>query len=402
MFKVADGYYVKWSIPQEMRPFYAWADILVRKMMDKMPHKSGWEVGKEMALAAAQWLPLNPFESEDPLLSLVPDFLSPFAEVGANTNAFGGKIYDDMAFKSESVVKEIPAYRKATEKTGKVYVDVAKFLNDVSGGDEVVKGSININPAIVEHLVEGFGGGIYDFAKMMISLPSLILSDEPMQVKDIPFVNKVLLSVDETNMYSHTNEAFYYYKDIADNAKRVEAEYRKSDDPSRADAYRQEEDWRIYMLYKQYEADFKAVKDKLEKALDKEEEALLKQEQNVLREMFLNDIATGKDLDPIFAMKEGLKERDKRAREAMKPYNDAEKLRKERKKQQDLDGTIAAAEKRDSIKQTPQYQRAKAEREAIKEFNKRIDSLGLMPSRAQRDSLRNEILNDYEEFKENE
>jgi hypothetical protein len=156
------------------------------------------------------------------------------------------------------------------------------------------------------------------------------------------------------------------------------------------------------MLYKQYEADFKAVKDKLEKALDKEEEALLKQEQNVLREMFLNDIATGKDLDPIFAMKEGLKERDKRAREAMKPYNDAEKLRKERKKQQDLDGTIAAAEKRDSIKQTPQYQRAKAEREAIKEFNKRIDSLGLMPSRAQRDSLRNEILNDYEEFKENE
>lgn len=396
LVKVADGYYFKWSIPQEMRPFYAWADILVRKMMGKMPHKSGKDVGKEMALAASQWLPVNPFEAEDPLLSLIPDFASPLAEIKANTNAFGGKIYDDMAFKSEGVVKEIPAYRKATEKTGDIYVDISEFLNDVSGGDEVTKGMININPAIMEHLIEGYGGGIYDFAKMMVSIPSMILSDDPVQIKEIPFVNKVILSVDETNMYSHTNEAFFHYKDIADNAKRVEKEYRESDDPSRADDYQKEEDWRVYLLYKQYEADFKNVKERLDNAVDKEEEDLLKQEQNVLREMFLNDIAKGDLPEVTFQIREDIKRIDKEIKEAMKPVSDANKERLEKKNAGDVDGMLKAIEKRDSLKETPEYRKAEEMKADLKEIKRQLEELGTVTRSSQRDSVIGEIQKNYD------
>ena len=396
LVKIADGYYFKWSIPQEMRPFYAWADILVRKMMGKMPHKSGKEVGKEMALAASQWLPVNPFDAEDPLLSIIPDFLSPLAEIMANTNAFGGKIYDDMTFKPEGVVKKIPAYRKATEKTGDIYVDISEFLNDVSGGDEATKGQININPAIMEHLIEGYGGGLYDFAKMMVSIPSMILSDDPVQVKEIPFVNKVILSVDETNMYSHTNEAFRHYKDVADNAKRVEKEYRQSDDPSRADAYREEEDWRIYLLYKEYEKDFKDVKERLDNAVDKEEEKLLKQEQNVLREMFLDDISKGDIPEVTFQIREDVKRIDKEVKAVMKPVTEANKERLERRNAGDVDGMLEAIERRDSLKETPEYKRAEELNKDLKKIKQQLKELGLVTRGSQRDSVIGELQMNYD------
>ena len=396
LVKVADGYYFKWSLPQEMRPFYAWADILVRKMMGKSKHKSGFEVGKEIALTASQWLPVNPFEAEDPPLSLMPDFASPLAELKANQNAFGGKIYDDMPYKSEGVVKEIPAYRKATERTGAVYVDIAEFLNNVSGGNEVEKGAININPAMVEHLVEGYGGGIYDFAKLMVSVPSMIFGDEPVEVKKIPFVNKVILSADETNMYSHTNEAFYHYRDVADNAKRVEKEYRESDDPSRADAYRNEEDWRIYLLYKQYEQDFKDVKEKLDNAVDKEEEDLLKQEQNVLREMFLDDIAKGDIPEVTFQIREDVKRFDKEIKAIMKPVTEANKERLERKNAGDIDGMLKAIERRDSLKDTPEYKRAEELNADLKVIKQQLKELGTVTKGIQRDSVVGELQKNYD------
>ena len=303
LFKMGDNYYFKWSLPQEMRPFYATADILVSKAMGKTPHKNA---GAEILLSMAEWLPVNPFGTEDPLLALVPDAFAPLAEIKANQNSFGGKIYDDMSYRSEEVVENIPAYRKGTSKTGKIYVDMAEFLNDISGGDEVKKGAININPAIVEHLVEGYGGGIYDFGKMIIGIPGLIdeaVWGEGVEVRDIPFVNKVLLSTDETNMYSHTNDAFNYYRGVSDNAQRIEKEYFTSDDPARAEAYRQEDDWRIHLLYKQYEEDFKDFRKQLDEAVDKTEISLLREQQNAVREQLLNDIANGVQPDPLFEAK---------------------------------------------------------------------------------------------------
>ena len=211
-----------------------------------------------------------------------------------------------MSYKSKDVAKEIPAYRKGTSKTGKIYVDMTEFLNDISGGDEVKKGAININPAIVEHLVEGYGGGIYDFGKMIIGIPRLIdeaMWGEGVEVRDIPFVNKVLLSTDETNMYSHTNDAFNYYRGVSDNAQRIEKEYFTSDDPARAEAYRQEDDWRIHLLYKQYEEDFKDFRKQLDEAVDETEISLLREQQNAVREQLLNDIANGVQPDPLFEAK---------------------------------------------------------------------------------------------------
>lgn len=396
LVKISDEYYLKWSLPQEMRPFYATADIILGKAAGNMPHKN---VGKEVALAMAEWLPVNPFGTDDPLLSLVPDFAAPLAEIKANKNFVGGKIYDDMAFKSEGEKENIPAFRKATSKTGKVYVDVAEVLNAISGGDEVQKGAININPAVVEHLVEGYGGGLYDFAKMMVSFPAMLLSDEDLEVRDIPFVNKVIMSVDETNMYTHTNEVFYHYRDIAENAERVEKEYRNSDDPSRADAYRQEEDWRIHLLFEQYDAELKESKDKLKNAADKEEEDLLKQSQNAVRELLLNDIATGKEPDPVLALNDAIKEISKEISAIKKPFNDAEKKRKKAKDSGDMEGAQKAKKERDEIRKSDAYKTADKAGKDLKELRDLLDEIKSTSLPEDRDSLIAKFNDDYQALK---
>jgi hypothetical protein len=395
LIKVSDKYYLKWSLPQEMRPFYAWADIIVNKAMGKIPHKNA---GVEMALAAMQWLPVNPFDSEDPLLSLTPDVAAPFAEIKLNQTSFGSKVYNDMPFISEEVANEIPDFRKATSKTGKVYVDLAEFLNDVTGGDEVTSGWIDFNPAKLEHIVEGYGGGIYDFAKMMVSLPGLLLGDEPVKVKDIPFVNKVILSVDETNMNSHTNEAFIHYKNVADNAKRVEGEYRASDKPERADAYRQEDDWRIYLLYKQYEDDFKEIKEKLDAAADQTEIDLLREQQNDLREMFLNDIANNVHADAEVQMRYDMKRYESELREFLEPVTDANKERLEMKKQRNWKAMNKARRQRDSLRRLPEYKLAESAKKDIRELKEKLSVLDTMTIPEQRDSFLSKLQIDYDEI----
>ena len=399
LVKISDEYYLKWSLPQEMRPFYAIADIILSKAVGNMPHKS---VGKEVALAMAEWLPVNPFGTDDPLLSLVPDFAAPLAEIKANKNFVGGKIYDDMAFRSEGEKENIPAYRKATSKTGELYVDAAEILNAISGGDEVQKGWININPAMVEHLIEGYGGGLYDFAKMMVSFPAMLLSGEEIEVRDIPFVNKVALSVDETNMFSHTNEVFYYYKDIADNAERVEKEYRNSDDPSRADAYRQEEDWRIHLLFEQYDAELKDLNEKLKNAADKDEEDLIKQQQNAVRELLLNDIAKGNVADPVLEITQDVRRIKAEANKKLRPGKDARTAANKAKKDYSISGDEFARrmDLADSLQNTEEYKRNEEIRQNALQLEKDIKLLQTKPRGEERDSLTRKLQEDYGKFTE--
>jgi hypothetical protein len=368
--------------------------------MGKTPHKTAWDTVGDIALAAAEWLPVNPFGTEDPILALVPDVAAPLAEIKANQNSFGGRIYNDMPFVSEDVAKQIPAYRKGTSKTGDIYVDMAEFLNDITGGDEVQKGIINLNPAMVEHLVEGYGGGIYDFGKLIVGIPGLIYDaiwGEGVEVRGIPFVNKILLSTDETNMNSHVNEAFYHYRGIADNAKRVENEYRKSDDPSRADDYRNEEDWRIYLLFRQYEKDLETAKEKVDNAADETERELALQEQNAIREMLLQDIARGTQPDASYEIAVDLARIKAEANKKTKAGRDARAAANKAGRDPNVspEEYFRLRDYADSLLSTAEYERNAELAKAARELEKQVEQLRSTPEGPERDSLMEEIQRQY-------
>ena len=394
LIPAGDGY-IKWSIPQEMRPFYAAADILVQDMVGNMPHKN---IGTEMALAMAEWLPVNPFGSENKVLALIPDAFAPIAEIAMNENTFGSKVYNDMSWLSDEVRKNVPKHRKATSKTGEVYVDLSEAINAMWGGDDVVKKGPNFNPANLEHLVEGYLGGQYDLWKMFGNLASMLVLGEKPKVKEIPFVNKVFLSVDETNMYTHTNDIYNHYKGISDDAKRIDKEYRANGMPEKADAYRETDNWRIHQLFLQYESEMKEVSDLLKVTTDENEVDLLRQRQNALRELLLEDISKNTAPDPVIQIDRDLARISKENNKVMKPGKDARKA--ERKAQDDK--SISAEEYRrlenhaDSLQNTEEYKAAEEFAEEIKEVRGLLKELESIPRGEQRDSVVGELQRKYD------
>lgn len=130
--------------------------------------------------------------------SIVLAQLKPFAEVYDNRNFFGSPIYND------NINEFKPAYQRIYNGTGPTYVNLAQSLNNWTGGNEVDRGFIQLNPAILEHLVDGYVSGLGKFGEKAFTT----LSGNVESSKDIPILSRFwrgdieyYLDRDEKNTY---------------------------------------------------------------------------------------------------------------------------------------------------------------------------------------------------------
>lgn len=130
--------------------------------------------------------------------SIVPAQLKPFAEIYDNRNFFGSPIYND------NINEFKPAYQRIYNGTGPTYVNISQTLNNWTGGNEVDRGFIQLNPAILEHLVEGYVSGLGKFGEKAFTT----LSGNAESSKDIPVLGRFwrgdieyYLDRDEKNTY---------------------------------------------------------------------------------------------------------------------------------------------------------------------------------------------------------
>lgn len=130
--------------------------------------------------------------------SIVPAQLKPFAEIYDNRNFFGSTIYND------NINEFKPAYQRIYNGTGPTYVNISQTLNNWTGGNEVDRGFIQLNPAILEHLVEGYVSGLGKFGEKAFTT----LSGNAESSKDIPVLGRFwrgdieyYLDRDEKNTY---------------------------------------------------------------------------------------------------------------------------------------------------------------------------------------------------------
>ena len=86
-------------------------------------------------------------------LNLVP-VLEPLTQALGNYNFMGGTLYD-TPFDRNSIE---PAYMRARNYTQPIWVGTSQLLNNISGGNEVKAGYINLPPEAIENLMGMFGG----------------------------------------------------------------------------------------------------------------------------------------------------------------------------------------------------------------------------------------------------
>jgi hypothetical protein len=98
--------------------------------------------------------------------SVVPTVLRYPFDVWANENYFGNSIYPEV---QDYMPKDTPAYTLARDNTSRISVNLSKFLNSISNGDQYSKGWINIAPAAIDYIALNYAGGTFKFGQRSVN-----------------------------------------------------------------------------------------------------------------------------------------------------------------------------------------------------------------------------------------
>lgn len=156
-------------LPIELRAFYGMGEIFYQGCKGNMRHKS---IGYELMNQVVDLLPMNPIGGNGDMLgNFVPDAAKPFYQNIVNKDFFGKPVYKKYDYN-----EFMPGFTKAYVGSSKYFVKSAELLNTLTGGDGYKRGVVDINPAKVEHIFEGFFGGMGKTISQVGNLVTMILT----------------------------------------------------------------------------------------------------------------------------------------------------------------------------------------------------------------------------------
>lgn len=150
------GGYVK--VPLPLGPhFFFNVGRLVSDAIFRKDSRNASEYGWSMAGALLD--AFSPFGTSPSLPQLIaPSVLDPAVQLAENKSFTGAPIYksSDQGF---GKTDPKPAYLRHFESTPGLWVNISKMLNNVSGGDKVKPGAIDVSPDIMKHVFYTMTGG---------------------------------------------------------------------------------------------------------------------------------------------------------------------------------------------------------------------------------------------------
>ena len=278
------GAYLKWALPQEARVFYALGDMVVNHALGREPHKY---LAVELLDAVGEALPIDVASGVGAFL---PSAAMPIIDIVRNKDYKGAKVHNDRRFYSEEERKDIPKWRDPLANTGGLYVGLAKVISRITGGDEYGAGWWNPDPNDIEHLVEGYTGGLGTTVEKMLQFFGDIAGGE-FVVRDTPFLRRILSLNDERYRNTHTTELYYYYTNRAKNTKRKIREARKNGDADKLDDLYESDDFEIMNICESYDGLLKWYSDELKFTDDKQDRKAIMHEQDAVRKEMIQEIS---------------------------------------------------------------------------------------------------------------
>lgn len=144
--------------------------------------------------------------------------LAPIVAVEQNLGWTGRPIYREDVYPND---KYSPEYQMVYSSTNPVLVGASKIVNDLSGGDEVARGSVQINPGIVQYLWEQYTGGPGKVFSNTISigkdLKDIVAGNESnFNVRKVEGLKAFVQQGDDRTAYYRTMAKYRKYKADAD------------------------------------------------------------------------------------------------------------------------------------------------------------------------------------------
>ncbi|WP_315353887.1 LPD38 domain-containing protein [Hoylesella nanceiensis] len=291
LFRVGEQW-VSIPLPVEYRSIYGMGELMISAMSGK-EHFTDAELGKAIAGQVTQILPIDFLEGEGGVKAFVPSAVKPFAEVISNKGWTGMPIYKDTPYN-----KNMPEWTKTYKSANKYLVGLAKTLNEVTGGDAYTKGSVNINPAQIEYLLNGYFGGVSNTIDKLTKSAETIAGKRDYDPKSFLLLNRVLKSGDERTEEHAINREYYRLKEeyeiLRDRLKNYENDTDNGvfDFSEKINFLYNSPEYARYEIFEDYREDIESLYKELKDAMSDEERAALEVELTGLKKQMIEEMNT--------------------------------------------------------------------------------------------------------------
>jgi hypothetical protein len=217
-----DGDFIKIPLPYGLNIFFSAGESLGRIITGKS------DPGKEaIGMLSAMTNVFSPiggieFNSEQngfqqAAQTIAPSIVSPVLDLAFNRNFTGRPIYPENFTANQY---KLPDSQMYFEGVNPYLKDATTFLNEATGGNEVVPGAIDLNPEWIEYGVEQYFGGPVQFGKNLITTLGNVaegqqIFDDP-YLRSVPFIRSF---VQKTGTDFEARQNFYENRDAAIAAK---------------------------------------------------------------------------------------------------------------------------------------------------------------------------------------
>ena len=281
-------------LPVEYRALYGLGELTATAMYRAsigMPMTAGEIAGQAMG-QISQLMPLDLSEgggmdftwgASGNFNALAPSVVKPVAEAWTNKSWTGLPVYKDTPYN-----KQDPEWTKAFKNTNTFLVKMCKQLNEWTGGDSVKGGAVDLNPAVMEHLLKGYLGGYMQTANQIGKLTG-VFGERDNDFRNWPVVSRFLQEGDERTKWRSVTERYFNLKKEAEETDRQLKRYKRLtelgedhqadiDELIKTDAYKRME------VYDSFENDIQKIQDVLKRNdLSDEERKQVEGELNEIR-----------------------------------------------------------------------------------------------------------------------
>ena len=292
LFRAGDSW-ISIPLPIEYRAFYGMGELMTSVFSGK-EHLTGGEIAEAVLGQATQILPIDFLEGGGGLNAFVPSAAKPLWEAYVAEKSWTGMpLYKDTPFN-----KDMPEWTKAYKSANKHIVNLAAVLNEATGGDPYTKGAINLNPAKVEYMLNGYFGGVFGTIDKLTKTAETIVGDREYDPRSILLVNRLVKAGDERTEYRAVNNEYFRLKEEHDRLKTRLRHYEEDTDngifdyAEKIDFLYNSPEYERYEIFEDYRKDIDDLYDEMQEVVDDEERKDIETELNELKKEMIQEMRT--------------------------------------------------------------------------------------------------------------
>ncbi|MBD5414840.1 MAG: hypothetical protein HDR46_00990 [Bacteroides sp.] len=276
-------------LPIEYRAMYGMGE-LAHGVIGGHERYSDSELARQMASQVSQIFPIDMLEGGGGISPFIPSAAKPFTEAYIMNKGWTGlPVYKDTPFN-----KNDPEWTKAYASADKHLVSFAKWLNETTGGDDFKKGTIDINPAKIEYLLNGTFGGLFTFPNKIKKTGETIFDNRDFEWRNMPIANRLIKSGDErTANRKLQNEYFKYLKEYEATGQLMR-KYENADEDGvlgyaeRINFLENSPEYARWEIFDEFKADLDSYREELAAETDKEERKRIEAEMYAVMRALVN------------------------------------------------------------------------------------------------------------------